>query len=216
MKIIKAVLFEPVGCLAEFPPDEFDEIATSVFDADDACESGSEAYWRLLGLIEASGSALTPAHARIAEALELRAVERVQVYEDVGPALAELQSMDVALVVASSLSAPAIARFLDKFALNDYFSAVWSRDNAGGIKAGPLVQAIQSASCPPDQIMVLVDTTDSIDVAKEVGANAILMINDYDEGKRLAAHAPAGGIVSLHELPDAIRLVAEGAKSRRS
>jgi len=40
----------------------------------------------------------------------------------------------------------------------------------------------------------------------------MLMFNDYDEGKRLAMLGPSGGIVSLHELPDAIRLVAEGAK----
>jgi hypothetical protein len=48
-----------------------------------------------------------------------------------------------------------------------------------------------------------------------VGANAILLFNDYDEGKRLASYDPAGAVVSLHELPDAIRFVAEGAKQRR-
>jgi len=34
------------------------------------------------------------------------------------------------------------------------------------------------------------------------------MMNDPDEARRLTAHNPAGGIVSLHELPDFIRLVA--------
>ena len=34
-----------------------------------------------------------------------------------------------------------------------------------------------------------------------------------DEAMRLAVHGPSGGIVSLHELPDFIRLVA--AENRR-
>jgi hypothetical protein len=34
------------------------------------------------------------------------------------------------------------------------------------------------------------------------------MMNDPDEARRLAMHDPAGGIVSLHELPDFVRLVA--------
>jgi phosphoglycolate phosphatase-like HAD superfamily hydrolase len=69
-----------------------------------------------------------------------------------------------------------------------------------------------AASFQPEDVMALVDTRDSLELAKEIGANAILMINDYDEGRRLVTHTPAGAIVSLHELPDAIRLVAEGAK----
>ena len=36
------------------------------------------------------------------------------------------------------------------------------------------------------------------------------------EGRRLAMHPPTGGIVSLAELPDAIRLVAENAKLAKS
>jgi hypothetical protein len=39
------------------------------------------------------------------------------------------------------------------------------------------------------------------------------MMNDPDEAMRLAVHGPSGGIVSLHELPDFIRLVA--AENRR-
>jgi hypothetical protein len=35
----------------------------------------------------------------------------------------------------------------------------------------------------------------------------MLMINDYDEGRALAERNPAGGIVSLAELPDALRLI---------
>jgi hypothetical protein len=31
MKIIKAVIFEPVGCLAEFRAEEFDTIAARLF-----------------------------------------------------------------------------------------------------------------------------------------------------------------------------------------
>ena len=58
----------------------------------------------------------------------------------------------------------------------------------------------------------LADTEEGLKTATDAGANSILMINDYDEGRRLAMHGPTGGIVSLHELPDFIRLVAENAK----
>ena len=61
--------------------------------------------------------------------------------------------------------------------------------------------------------MFLADTDDGLDLARDVGVNSFLMINDYDEGRRLAMHPPAGGIVSLAELPDAIRLVAANAKN---
>ncbi len=54
------------------------------------------------------------------------------------------------------------------------------------------------------------------EVARELGTNSILMINDYEQGRRLALYAPSGGIVSLKELPDAIRLVAESAKAQPS
>ena len=61
--------------------------------------------------------------------------------------------------------------------------------------------------------MFLTDTAEGLKVAGSVGVNAILMMNDPDESKRLAMHNPAGGIVSLHELPDFIRLVrAENAR----
>ena len=65
--------------------------------------------------------------------------------------------------------------------------------------------------------MFLTDTAEGLKVAKSVGANAILMMNDPDEARRLAMHDPAGGIVSLHELPDFIRLVtAENAATSAS
>jgi hypothetical protein len=34
------------------------------------------------------------------------------------------------------------------------------------------------------------------------------MMNDPDEAQRLAMHNPSGGVVSLHEMPDFIRLIA--------
>ena len=213
MQAIRAVLFEPVGCLAEFPAEEFTAIAAKVFDLPaDANQAGSEAYWQMLDLMQSSGPSLTAGQTKQIEALELQAVERSHLYEDVGPALAELKGMGISLLIASSLSAAAVNRFLEKYSLAGFFSAVWSRDNAGGVREAPVERAIKEGSFQPGHVMSLVDTTDGLDLAKAVGANAILMFNDYDEGKRLAARAPAGAIVSLHELPDAIRFVAEGAK----
>ena len=210
MRVIKAVLIEPVGCLAEFPAGEFNEIARRVFESElPIGESGSEAYWFLLDLMDQAGSALNPSNAAIAEQLELQAIERAQLYEDVAPALAALNAMDIALLIASSLSATAANRFLERFSLAPYFSGVWSRGNAGGVKAAPLRKAIDSAGVRPDHVLCLVDTEDGIELAKNVGVNSMLMFNDYDEGKRLAMLEPTGAIVSLHELPDAIRFVAE-------
>lgn len=213
MRVIKAVLVEPVGCLAEFPAEEFNEIAGSVFQSwAPSGVSGSEAYWQLLDLMEQTGVELDASNAAIAEELELQAIDRVQLYEDVAPALAALEAMDITLLLASSLSAVAVNRFLQKFSLSGYFSGVWTRDNAGGVKAAPLRKALESAAVEPEHVVCLVETEDSIELARRVGVNSMLMINDYDEGKRLAMLGPTAGIVSLHELPDAIRLVAEGAK----
>jgi len=217
MRVIKAVLVEPVGCLAEFPAEEFNELAGSLFGSlEPASESGSEAYWHLLDLMEQAGNGVTPSDGAIVEEMELQAIDRVQLYEDVAPALAALKAMDIVLVIASSLSAAAVNRFLDKFSLTGYFSAVWTRDNAGGVKAAPLLKAIEGAAVEPEHVMCLVDTKDSIELARRVGVNSMLMFNDYDEGKRLAMLGPAGAIVSLHELPDAIRFVAEGARAPRA
>jgi len=201
MQAIKGILFEPVGCLAEFPAEPFLEIAARLSGRKkQTSKSGSRAYWHSLNLMEAMRG---PSD----EALEIEAVERASLYEDVIPALAELKAMDIQLIVASSLSCGAIARFLQKSCLHEYFSSVWSRDNANGIKAAPLQSALAETSLQPEHAMFLTDTAEGLKVARSVGVNAILMMNDPDESRRLAMHNPAGGIVSLHELPDFIRLV---------
>ena len=46
-----------------------------------------------------------------------------------------------------------------------------------------------------------------VDMAKQLGLHALLMINDYDEGRVLAERSPAGGVVSLAELADALLLI---------
>jgi len=213
MRVIKAVLVEPVGCLAEFPAEEFNELAGSVFGSvEPSSESGSKAYWHLLDLMEQAGDGVTPSNSAIVEEMELQAIDRVQLYEDVAPALAALKAMDITLLIASSLSATAVNRFLEKFSLTGYFSAVWTRDNAEGVKAAPLLKAIEGAAVEPERVMCLVDTQDGIELARSIGVNSILMIDDPDEGRRLAMLGPTGGIVSLHELPDAIRLVTEAAR----
>jgi hypothetical protein len=67
--------------------------------------------------------------------------------------------------------------------------------------------------------MFLTDTLEGIRTARSVGVIPILMMNDPDEAQRLAMHNPAGGVISLHEMPDFIRLIAaqnEGEISRKS
>ncbi len=204
MQLIKAVLFEPVGCLAEFAPEEFCAGAELLGSSIEAT-GGSEAYWRLLALMEQHPPA-TEAAAQLA-ALELRAVERAELYEDVRASLAELKTLGVAPVLASSLSHAAVGRFVERHALSDLIASTVTRDKAGGVMGAVLRAAIKSTALDPAQVMVLADTAQALDLIKQQGLNAMLMINDYDEGRSLAERNPAGGIVSLAELPDALRLI---------
>lgn len=215
MEIIHAVLVEPVGCLAEFPAREFDEITARLFRESSLHASGSEAFWEMLNRLEALGQSLDASQQKLAEELEVRAVDQVEIYEDVTPALSELKGMNIRTFLASSLSGAAVNRFLERFPLREFFSAIWHRENAGGVKTVPLAKAMQAASLQPRHVIALADTKEGLEAARDVGANSILMINDYEQGRRLALYAPSGGIVSLKELPDAIRLIAESAKAQR-
>jgi len=147
--------------------------------------------------------------------LEIEAVKAASIYEDTVPALTELKAMGVHLSIASSLSDVAITRFLEKHSLGEFFAGVWNRDNAGGIKAVPLVCALHGASLQPENVMFLTDTVEGIKVARSAGVQPVLMMNDPDEARRLAMHNPAGGVVSLHEIPDFIRLIAAQNKRGR-
>jgi len=202
MQIIEAILLEPVGCLAEFPAQPFNEIAAQCFGRKNKpSKSGSRSYWHLLNLMEAAGN-------QSVEALELEAVDQAGAYEDVIPALTELKAMGIHLFLTSSLSNAAITRFVAKNGLQEFLSAIWTRDNAAGIKSAPLRSAIAAALLNPEHVMYLTDTAEGLKVANSLGVISVLMMNDPDEARRLTTHEPSGGIVSLHELPDFIRLVA--------
>jgi phosphoglycolate phosphatase-like HAD superfamily hydrolase len=203
---IKAVLFEPVGCLAEFRPDEFNGAAADLFGArPDLAATGSQAYWGLLGLM--TQRALPTEDLLRLEAFELRAVEHADLYEDVRPALEALKSLGVATLLVTSLSRRATARFIDRHALADLIAGCVTRDEAGGILVRPLRSTLETAGLDPAQVMALADTKEGLELTKQLGLTAMLMINDYDEGRALAERGPAGGIVSLAELPDALRLI---------
>ena len=206
MDVIKAVLFEPVGCLAEFRPDEFNCAAADLFGANqDPAATGSQAYWRLLGLMEQHAGSTESLLGL--EELELRAVEHADLYEDVRASLAELKLLGVAAILVSSLSRAAVARFIERHALADLLAGSIARDEAGGVRSKVVRSAIDQARLDPLRVMALADTAEGLDIAKQLGLNAMLMINDYDEGRALAERNPAGGIVSLAELADALRLI---------
>jgi len=154
MQTIHAILFEPVGCLAE-----------SIEDA-------------------------TP-------------------FEDVIPALTELKTMGIRLAIASSLPDEAVTHFIDNTGLKDFFDALCTGNTA-------LQQALAAISVAPGHAMFLTATEEGLNLANSLGVNSILMMNDPDEAMRLSEHNPSGGIVSLHELPDFIRLVAYNASNRRN
>ncbi len=206
MESIKAVLFELVGCLAEFRPDEFDTAAVDLFGASPVPgATGSQAYWRLLGFM--AQSALAPESLLSLQELELRAVEHADLYEDVRASLEELKSLGVATIVATSLSRAAVMRLIERNALADVIAGLVTRDEAGGVMAKVLQSVLDKTSLAPAQVMALADTAEGLAMVKQLGLNAMLMINDYDEGRALAERNPAGGIVSLAELADALRLI---------
>jgi FMN phosphatase YigB (HAD superfamily) len=214
MQSIEAIFLEPVGCLAEFPSGPFLDLAFRFFGRKrKTSSSGSRSYWHLLNLMQSNGREWQDMERKLVEAYELKAVATSNVYEDVVPALTELKAMGIKLFVASSLSGEAIRCFLGRYSLNEFFSATWSRDNAGGIKARPLEAALVGAAVSPERAMFLADTLESLGVAQSLGVQSILMMNDPDESRRLAMHNPSGGIVSLHELPDFLRLVAAENRS---
>jgi phosphoglycolate phosphatase-like HAD superfamily hydrolase len=209
MQTIEALLLEPVGCLAEFPSAPFHKIAVRLFSRKGrASSSASRVYWHLLNLIDATEAPFDAEKKSVAETLEVEAVDAASLYEDVVPALAELKSMGIRLFVASSLSRRATSRFIERNSLGEFLSGVCTRDEAGGVKSAPLLSALGGASLPRQKTMFLTDTVEGIKVARSVGVLPILMMNDPDEAQRLAMHHPAGGIVSLHEMPDFLRLIA--------
>jgi len=208
MQAIECLMLEPVGCLAEFPSAPFHEIAVRCFGRKGkASPSGSRSYWHLLNLMEATETAL------VAEELEAEAVAASLIYEDVVPVLAELGSMGIRLVVATSLSRTAAMSFVERFSLGEFLTGIWAREDSGGVKSAPLRAALAGAGLQPERVMFLTDTVEGIKTARNAGVHPILMMNDPDEARRLAMHNPAGGVVSLHEIPDFIRLIA--AQNRR-
>lgn len=215
MQVFQGILFDPIGCLAEFPSAPFLEIAFRLFGRErKPTLSGSRAYWHLLNLLQSAERNLDDSEKRLAEDFELQAVDATSVYEDVVPALSELKAMGIRLFIASSLSGAAAARFLSRHSLEQLFSGAWNRENAAGIKAAPLQAALAAASLKPGQAIFLADTLEGLKVAQSAGVHPILMMNDPDEARRLAMHNPSGGIVSLHELPDFVRLlVAENSRN---
>jgi len=215
MRIIEGILFDPVGSLADFPADEFEAIAIHMLGrALTTGASGSHAYWDFVNLLESRGSTLDPDDRAFVEACEIRAVDRAELYDDARPALAELTSLATRLIVASSLSEIALCRFLDRFLLHELFTVRASRDTAGGVRSAPISHALEVSGLEADRTLFLTDTAAGLQAAARTGVNVILMMNDPDEAMRLTACNPAGGIVSLHELADFVRLVAAQSARR--
>jgi beta-phosphoglucomutase-like phosphatase (HAD superfamily) len=215
MQRIDGIFFEPVGCLAEFPEEPFVQILTRVFGQTELdIRSAGTAYWQILGLMEGAYGKMANADSKFIETLETQAVEAATVYEDVIPALSELKAMNIQLAIASSLSERAVSRFIEKASLKDLFSSVSTRDSAKGVKTAPLKSALAATGIEPAHAMFLTDTADGLQVVNALGMHSILMMNDPDEALPLADQNPSAGIISLHELPDFMRLVlAENTRS---
>jgi len=103
--------------------------------------------------------------------------EHGETYEDAAPALAALEALGVKLIAVTSLTET------------------------------DLTKAVTEAALSPDRVVCLTDSEQGIRAARAAGLHPVLMMNDPDEAMRLTSLNPAGGIVSLHELPDLVRLV---------
>ena len=110
--------------------------------------------------------------------------EQGEMYEDAAPALAELAALGVRLIAVASLSEV------------------------------ELTKAVTEAALPADRVICLTDSEQGLRAARAAGVQPVLMMNDPDEAMRLAALNPAGGIVSLHELPDLVRLLVTRSSAR--
>jgi beta-phosphoglucomutase-like phosphatase (HAD superfamily) len=190
---IDAILFEPVGALADFP-------------------GGSQRHWDRVLSLESRGESLGSGDRARTDSSEVEEVERAVLYDDAIPALSELSTLGIKLIAASSLCGTALARFIERASLDRLIGDRWSRDTAGGVGDVVLTKAVNAGSLSPDRVLYLADTEAGVQAARQAGVNPILMMNDPDEAMRLTACKPAGGIVSLHELPDFVRFVA--ARSR--
>lgn len=188
LEAIDAILFEPVGALAEFP-------------------GGSQKYWDRVLSLESRGEPLSADERTRIESSEIEWVEQAVLYDDAAPALSKLSALGVSLIAASSLSEIALTRFLERASLGRLFRDRWSRDTAGGVGRVVLMKAVTAGSLAPGSVLFLADTEAGVRAAQQAGVNSILMMNDPDEAMKLTALNPAGGIVSLHELPDFVRLV---------
>ena len=189
MHTIDAILFDPVGALADFP-------------------GGSQPYWDRVLSLESRGEPLSVDERTHIESSEIEWVEQAVLYDDAAPALSELSALGVRLIAASSLSGIALTRFLERASLGRIFHDRWSRDTAGGVGRVVLMKAVTAGSFAPGNVLFLADTEAGVRAAQQAGVNPILMMNDPDEAMRLTTLNPAGGIVSLHELPDFVRFVA--------
>ena len=186
---IDAILFDPVGTLAEFP-------------------GGSTVYWDRVAALESRQKSLPDEERARLSQIEIEAVEQAMIYDDAASALHELALLGVRLIAASSLSELALNRFLERASLDDRFHDRWSRDRAGGVGHVVIARAVTEGSLAADRVLYLADTEAGLRAAEQAGVQPILMMNDPDEAMRLTTFEPAGGIVSLLELPDLVHLVA--------
>src|SRR5260370_41422941 len=120
MDATRLLRYARVGGGADSGPDIFHGGAAALLGAGGAtAATGSQAYWRLLGLMEQRQGAIPIEGLIRLQELELRAVVQAELYEDVRPSLEELKALGVSAYLASSLSRPAGAHFLERLARAD-------------------------------------------------------------------------------------------------
>lgn len=128
-------------------------------------------------------------------------------YEDAAPALAELKALGIRLIATSSLLPRELTSFLDSSGLIEFFDDVRVVESSTDGHSVMLREVVSALEIAPDHALFVTTTADGLAAARAAGVHGILMMNDPDEAMKLTAHNPAGGIVSLLELPDLVRFV---------
>src|SRR5262249_1492585 len=153
---------------------------------------GSRAYWQLIDRLASRQLRLPPEELAEIETRELEAAQAAFVYDDAPPALVELAGLGVQLIVASSLSEPAVSRVLERTGWRSLFHGQWSRSTAGGVGDLLIQKAVTGGALTADRVLLLTDTEAGLRAAALAGVRPILMMNDPDEAMRLTAYNPAG------------------------
>jgi phosphoglycolate phosphatase-like HAD superfamily hydrolase len=208
-------VIDPIGVLAEFNPSDFQEVGI-IYNThgNERFKEPFRSYWHLLARVQNSSPSLSAFDANQVKNFEFEAIANAKLYADAISSLKELQSRGVKLSIASCLSIDSLNEFLDVFSLRQFFLSVSGRESLNDSLTSLLVRALSEGQMKPEETVFVADNDFGICLAGEVKTKFMLIINSYDQARKIIESGCSSAIVSLLELPNAIKLI--NARNRRS